>query len=230
MKYCTYLTIYSGNKLPPFYIGYSTVIKVTNRGYHGSVGSIRYKDIWRQELKTSPHLFKTKILKVFLSMNEAKEHEYKLLKAVSAHKNPLYINMGIMGKHLYFDRTGIPHTQETLELLRQRPKGKHTPESKRKIGIGNTGKVRSDEAKKRIGKCHKGKVESPETRLKKSLSRTGKKHSPETLDKLSTNSGRAVATVIDGIHYASKKKACAAIYPNLPQHTAMRYLNKLLKN
>lgn len=32
--YCTYLTSYFGNKLPPFYIGYTTVANI-NRGYRG---------------------------------------------------------------------------------------------------------------------------------------------------------------------------------------------------
>jgi hypothetical protein len=51
--YCTYLTIYSGNKLPPFYIGSTSVNRISN-GYHGSVSSKRYKSIWLEELKTNP--------------------------------------------------------------------------------------------------------------------------------------------------------------------------------
>jgi hypothetical protein len=34
--YCVYLTCYRGNKLPPFYIGYSTIEKVKD-GYKGTV-------------------------------------------------------------------------------------------------------------------------------------------------------------------------------------------------
>lgn len=59
--YCIYLTVYHGNKLPPFYIGYSTVKKVLN-GYRGSVCSIAYKEIYLQELEDNPHLFKTFII------------------------------------------------------------------------------------------------------------------------------------------------------------------------
>ncbi len=59
--FCTYLTTYSGNKLPLFYIGSSSVERVNN-GYHGSVKSKAYSTIWKSELKHNPHLFKTRIL------------------------------------------------------------------------------------------------------------------------------------------------------------------------
>jgi hypothetical protein len=48
--FCTYLTIYSGNKLPMFYIGSSTVKKVVS-GYHGSVSSKIYKGWYCQVLE-----------------------------------------------------------------------------------------------------------------------------------------------------------------------------------
>lgn len=34
MIYCTYITFYRGSKLPPFYIGHSTIKKV-EKGYRG---------------------------------------------------------------------------------------------------------------------------------------------------------------------------------------------------
>ena len=61
--YCTYLTVYTGNKLPLFYIGSSTVDKV-NKGYHGSVKSKKYKQTWEEELTNNPSRFKTIILSV----------------------------------------------------------------------------------------------------------------------------------------------------------------------
>ena len=60
-EYCTYLTVYSGSMLPPFYIGYTTVSNIKN-GYHGSILSKRYKEIYREELENHPELFKTIIL------------------------------------------------------------------------------------------------------------------------------------------------------------------------
>jgi hypothetical protein len=39
--YCVYITFYKGNKLPPFYIGSTSVEKINN-DYNGSVGSQKY--------------------------------------------------------------------------------------------------------------------------------------------------------------------------------------------
>lgn len=75
--YCTYLTIYSGNLLPPFYIGYTKVSKIS-KDYHGTVSSRKYKDIWISELKHRPHLFKTKILSLHDNIIDAQTKEIKL--------------------------------------------------------------------------------------------------------------------------------------------------------
>lgn len=92
--YCTYLTIYLGNKLPPFYIGISSIPKI-EKGYNGSVSSKQYKDIWDLERKQNPHLFKTKIIKTFENRGEAYNHETYLQNFFNVHKNPMYINLAI---------------------------------------------------------------------------------------------------------------------------------------
>lgn len=91
--YCTYLTIYKGNKLPPFYIGSSTVKNVES-GYHGSVVSKKYKSIWNSELKKHPNLFKTKILSLHETGEEAREKELKFQRELNVVESTLYINMG----------------------------------------------------------------------------------------------------------------------------------------
>ena len=48
--FCVYFTFYLGDKLPPYYIGSSSVKKVLN-GYHGTVTSIKWKKDWEDELK-----------------------------------------------------------------------------------------------------------------------------------------------------------------------------------
>lgn len=68
--YCVYLTIYRGDKFPPLYIG-STSIKRLNEGYRGSVKSIKYQKLWKQEQKQNPHLFETKILSTYFTREEA---------------------------------------------------------------------------------------------------------------------------------------------------------------
>lgn len=92
--YCTYITFYSGNKLPPFYIGLGTISKIKN-GYNGSVSSKVYKSIWEKERKENPNLFKTKIIKEFEKRIDASTHEEYLQRIFKVHKNPLYINRAI---------------------------------------------------------------------------------------------------------------------------------------
>ncbi len=98
--YCVYLTCYRGNKLPPFYIGYSTVKKVNN-GYRGTIQSKKYKTIFQQELKDNPHLFKTFIISKCVSRDEALKRESDFQRHFSVHKNSMYINMAISNKKFY---------------------------------------------------------------------------------------------------------------------------------
>ena len=93
-EFCVYLTTYRGNKLPPFYIGYSSADKVLN-GYNGSVSSKTFVKIWRQERKTNKQLFKTKIIKCFESSHEARKYEEYVQRFFNVHRNPMFINMSI---------------------------------------------------------------------------------------------------------------------------------------
>ncbi len=101
--YCVYLTIYKGSKLPPFYIGSSSVKKVQN-GYHGSVQSKQYKEIWKSELRYNPNLFETKIISTHTDRKEATLRERDFQKKVSAVKNPLYINQSFAAYDSFTDR------------------------------------------------------------------------------------------------------------------------------
>jgi hypothetical protein len=102
--YCTYLTIYSGNKLPPFYIGYTTISNIKYRNYRGSVTSKMYKDIWKAELKDNPNLFRTIILQEHNNKKEAQDRELFLQRFFNVVHNPLYINRAITG---HSDNTGM---------------------------------------------------------------------------------------------------------------------------
>lgn len=92
--YCTYLTFYKGNKLPPFYIGSSSVKKILS-GYKGSVASLKWKDIWIVEIKNNPHLFRTQILKTYTDRKEASINERKLQKKLKVVRSSMYINQSI---------------------------------------------------------------------------------------------------------------------------------------
>lgn len=92
--FCVYLTIYKGNKLPPFYIG-STSISNIKQGYRGSVSSKIYKKIFMEEVKHNPELFVTKIIKSFNTRKRAYKFEEKIHKSFKVNSNILYINKSI---------------------------------------------------------------------------------------------------------------------------------------
>ena len=94
--YCTYLTIYRGNKLPPFYVGYTSLHKL-QKGYTGTVSSKIYQHIWKNELKNHPELFTTKILSYHNTKDEALRKEFIILTSLKVHKNSLYINQNCGG-------------------------------------------------------------------------------------------------------------------------------------
>lgn len=153
-EFCTYLTTYSGNKFPPFYIG-STSVKKVNEGYHGSVSSRKYSEIWNTEIKTNPHLFSTEIIAKYESRQSAIDAEYDLQKLVNAPKNPEFVNMayasGTFGGPTDGENNpfyGKKHSLEVMLKMRSNRKDvsgsnnafygkKHTDESIRKMLSSN---------------------------------------------------------------------------------------------
>jgi hypothetical protein len=119
-NYCVYLTIYSGNKLPPFYIGSSSVKKIS-LGYNGSVCSTKYKDIWNLERKLNPSLFKTTIISTHNTRQEAYCKEEKLQKHLDVVKSPLYVNCSFAIER--FDNTGITLSAEHKIKISNATKG-----------------------------------------------------------------------------------------------------------
>lgn len=113
--YCTYITFYSGNKLPPFYIG-STITRKISKGYRGSVRSLEFRKIWEEELKNSPHLFKCIILTEHDDHDSALEKEAKFQKALNVIDNPLYTNRCIA-------RRGFGNlSQESRKIISEKSK------------------------------------------------------------------------------------------------------------
>jgi hypothetical protein len=174
VKYCTYLTIYSGNKLPPFYIGSSSIIKIEN-GYHGSVASKKYKNIWKLELKHHPELFNTIILTEHDDRKEATLKENDIQKKLRVVKNDLYINESYAVYDSFSDRDqsgknnpmygtsrsgennpfyGMTHDEQTKLKMRGRVCTEENKEYYRKM---NTGRVHSEESNQRKSVAKKGK-------------------------------------------------------------------------
>jgi hypothetical protein len=193
MTYCTYITIYSGNLLPPFYIGSSSVKKIEN-GYRGSVSSKKFKNIWKEELKNNPHLFKTVILTRHAHRKEATVREYQFQISLKAPINPLYINEAYAKKEFAY---GKKQSKEHVIKRTAHRKGKpgsrtgHTISPEHRERFTFKGRKHTAESKQKNRESHEGKLDSLETKKKKSESATGKPkpwlqgrvQSKETIDK-----------------------------------------------
>lgn len=189
--FCVYLTVYRGNKLPPFYIGQSTVTKI-EKGYHGSVVSKRYHQIWKQEIKHNNHLFHTHIIKRVKTRLEATSLEEKFQTQLSAHKNPLYINMSITGKHFHSDcrgrvgRSGWIHSETTKMKMRVAKLGtKQTTEHIENARLTRIGKPKTAEHIEKIRAANKGRIMSAAQKAKLSADRKGKSLSADHKRKMS---------------------------------------------
>jgi len=92
--YCTYLTTYHGNLLPPYYIGSSSITKIQT-GYRGSVSSAEFKEVWNNELLNNPRLFTVEIISTHETRKEAliAELEYQIMNNVVNDK--LYVNKSL---------------------------------------------------------------------------------------------------------------------------------------
>ena len=168
MKYVTYLVTYVGDKLPKYYIGSTSEDKVNSGKYFGSVASIKYKDIFKEERKNNPDLFTIEILSLHTTRESAIEKELELQIKYNVVKSTDYMNESLARVNGFFgrDTSGEGHPKFGDKL--------------------------SEETKKKISDTLTGRIEPEETRKKKSLSKLGdknsfygKKHSEETKDKIS---------------------------------------------
>ena len=172
-KFCVYLTIYSGKKLPPFYIGSSSVEKVNN-GYRGSVSSKKYSEIWKLELKENPSLFRTKVIKSFPDRKSALDWERKIQETLKVVSNPLYCNLWIACGIFGYSVKGKDHHCYGKKLWTDSNpnpfKGKkHSEETRRKMSLKSKNKKVSEETRKKQSLARKGVstgAKSEETRKK----------------------------------------------------------------
>ena len=160
--YCTYLTVYSGSKLPPFYIGSSSISRIES-GYRGTVSSKIYKDVWKKELKENPHLFKTRVLTTHNTRKEATDKELSFQKSLSVVSSTMYINMSYATVNGFFgvSQKGLPKRKSMRNKLRgnKNAQGNHknkTEEHKSKIKAALTGKIRTDSHSLAISNSKKG--------------------------------------------------------------------------
>ena len=92
MKYVTYLVTYVGDRLPKYYIGSTSENKVNSGKYFGSVASIKYKDIFKEERKNNPDLFTIEILSLHTTREEAIEKELEFQIKYNVVKSTDYMN------------------------------------------------------------------------------------------------------------------------------------------
>lgn len=133
--FIVYFTIYSGTKLPPFYIG-STSLEKHLDGYHGSVKSKKYKEIYESELKDHPELFDSLIVEEYETREEALYSERYYQKLYNVVKNKNFFNMsiadvnGCYGMDVYKENNPFwnrKHSEDTLKAQSEAKIGNLNP-------------------------------------------------------------------------------------------------------
>jgi len=159
------MTHYTGDKLPPYYIG-STSVKNIENGYNGSPSSKKYCSIWNEERKNNPHLFKTTILNRHSTREEAYLDENKWQTKLNVVESDLFVNRSVQTS-TGFTCTSI--SEEHKQAISKANSGlKRTPEQrqrtseiqKTKVGDKNQfyGKTHSEETKRKLSKARMGKA------------------------------------------------------------------------
>jgi hypothetical protein len=177
--YCVYLTTYSGNKIPKYYVGSSSLAKIKS-GYKGSVYSKEWKLLWNYELKFHPELFDVIIISEHLTRLEALQFELQYQLNYNVVKSKDYINkslakpngffgMDVLGKNnpMYGkSRTGEKHNggeniSQSLKNFYTTQKGLELKQKQSEIMLGENNpmwqKHHSDEFKIKQSKRMSGK-------------------------------------------------------------------------
>jgi hypothetical protein len=169
--------MYRGNKLPPFYLGSSSVKRVKN-GYRGSVESKKYSKIWKNEIKNNPGAFTTKIIFECQTQKEAVLKEKYLQEKLKVVTSPLYVNLSTATVNGFFGRDV---SGENNPMFGKKGKNnpnygsKRTQETKNKMKISNS-RPMTEAQKKKLSDINKGKKTSQETKDKISAISKGVKH------------------------------------------------------
>lgn len=100
-NYVVYLIIYSGEKHPPFYIGSTSRVKL-EKGYRGSVKSLRWKDIYKTEVKENPGAYTHQVLASFYTREEALQSEKEFQLLYNAVKSDLFVNRSLASEKGFF--------------------------------------------------------------------------------------------------------------------------------
>jgi hypothetical protein len=183
--YTVYFTFYLGDKLPPYYIGSTTFTRLT-KGYHGSVRSAKYGEIWKQEIKDHPELFVTFPIPdtTAETVNEILLLEIFWQQKFCVVEDPLFINQ-------CYALAGFCSTSETALKAGETRKRNGTSirslecrEKSRLAQIGKSRKPHTTATRLQMSKTRTGTVHSKEWNDNISKANTGKTASEETIQKL----------------------------------------------
>lgn len=147
--FCVYLTVYFGEKLPPFYIGSAPIHKV-NAGYRGSVGSKKWREVWASEPKDK---FRTVVLSEHVTRKEAFDEEERLHRMLDVVRSPLFVNEAIANGHFSTSGGLTPeHCKAISEGKRRKPHcRKQSAETRAKMSAARKGVKKSPEHRAAIG-------------------------------------------------------------------------------
>lgn len=200
--YCTYITLYLGDKFPLFYVGSSSVRKILN-GYRGSVSSKRYKTLWKEELRHNPNLFITTIINTHTDRKESLAEELEIQNVFGVVESPLFINLSLAKTNGFFgmDVSGENNPRFGKKWGDAHPRGMlgktHSEENvvkflKRVKNVKKMhGKTHTEETKRRMSESHKGRG------VGRKLSEESKKKISETRKKrgiVPWNKGKSKST------------------------------------
>jgi len=189
--YVTYLIIYGGEKLPPLYLGSTSLEKIEN-GYRGSISSKKYKSVFKTELKENFELFDFTILSRHETRIEALEMELYLQKKFDVVKSDKFMNQSLASVNGMFGMDvsgsnnpmfGKKHSDETKKLQKEKrgndKRYELTAKHKEIISKTHSGKVILENVRQLISETLKGRYAGEDNPM------FGKKHTEDTKKKIS---------------------------------------------
>jgi hypothetical protein len=209
--YVVYLTTYIGTKLPPYYIGSTSLYNITHKNYIGSVNSKRYKNLFIEESKLNSHLFKTEIISTHKSRKDALEAELAEQIKRDVVKSPEYINLSFAKINGFFGMIG--------------PRPSLTVETRNKLkqycwvnnGVTNVKIKRLDLNKYLENGYLRGRTPISDTHRiklqgKRSIEQCKNMKKPKTKDHISKLVAKHFKPVVMfGVQYNSQKNACESL-------------------
>ena len=183
MTFCTYLTVYTGSDMPPFYVG-STSVRNIEDGYHGSVRGKAFRDLWESNLRDNPGRFKTVVLTTHDTREEALEKEEQIQRALDVVRSPFFINSSY-ARCGFVNMGHSPETRRKLsEVARANPNHRFIMAG----GASRRGKTHSPATIQLMSEVHKERLAknpmTAEHRAKSGSAFRGRKHTEETKAKM----------------------------------------------